>query len=52
MGTQLKKISQYHYLNKMEISQSLKKRYSLGVEVDNCPGTAAGVCVDGKRYRT
>ena len=52
MGTQLKKTVQYHYLNKMELSESFKKRYSLGVEVDNCPGTAAGVCVDGKTYRT
>ena len=34
----------------MELSQSFKKRYSLGVEVDNCPGTAAGFCVAGSTY--
>ena len=50
MGTQLKKNFQYHNLNKMELSQSFKKRQSLGGEVDNCPGTAAGFCVDGKTY--
>ena len=34
----------------MELSQPLKKRYSLGVEVDNCPGTGAGFCVTGSTY--
>ena len=48
MGIQLKRIFQYHFL--MELSQSLKKRYSLGIEVDNCPCAAAGFCVAGKTY--
>ena len=34
----------------MELSQSLKKRYSLGIEVDNCPCAAAGFRVGGKTY--
>ena len=34
----------------MELSQSFKKRYSLGIEVDNCPCIAAGFCVVGKTY--
>ena len=50
MGIQLKKNFQYLFLNKMELSQSLKKRYSLGIEVDNCPCAAAGFCVAGKTY--
>ena len=34
----------------MELSQSLKKRYLLGIEVDNCPCAAAGFRVVGKTY--
>jgi len=34
---------QHLYLNKMELTQSCKKRYSLGIELqNNCPGAAAG----------
>ena len=50
MGIQFKKHFQCRYFNKIELSQSFKKRYSLGVEVDNCPGTAAGFCVAGSTY--
>ena len=34
----------------MELSQSFKKRYSLGMEVDNCPCAAARFRVAGKTY--
>ena len=32
----------------MELSQSFKKRYSLGIR--NCSGGAAGFCMAGKTY--
>ena len=48
MKRQLKIFFQYLYLNKMELSQSFKKRYSLGIR--NCSGGAAGFCVAGKTY--
>ena len=49
-GNTILKHFQCRYLNKMELSRSFKKRYSLGVKVDNCPGTAAGFCVAGSTY--
>jgi len=48
MGIQFNKKIQYLYLNKMELGQSFKKRYSRGIK-DNCPGAAAidgTYCVD------
>ena len=47
MKRQLKKIFQYLYLNKMELSQPLKKRYLLGMWnwATGAAGTAAGFCI-------
>ena len=48
MGIQFQNKFQNLYLNKMELTQSCKKRYSLGIELENnCPGAAAGFCVAG-----
>ena len=50
MKRQLKKIFQHLYLNKMELSQSFKKRYSLGIG-QNWGCRAAGFCMaPGSRY--
>ena len=49
-GNTIQKHFHCRYLNKMELSHSFKKRCSLGVEVDNCSGTAAGFCVVGSTY--